>query len=229
MSSVLTPRSYIDQRNSYAVADASADAGITQITVTPERNTTKEFFGENGPSFRDVLDAINPLNHIPIVSGLLEKATGHTPSIASKLAGGALFGPIGFAASLVDVIFQQQTGKGAADSMIAALSSDRPATTQTANADKPSTEQLAANESAGAAAPQQYASLDLPTTPTAGQRAAAQAEGGAIENAPDTADGNQKNQAILSLYGASIPSANRAYQNAQFRPYLRAANTNAIL
>ncbi len=59
-------------------------------------------------TFDDVLTVINPLNHIPVVSGL----RGNPVSPAVRMVGGALLGgPIGFAASAIDAVFEEATGK----------------------------------------------------------------------------------------------------------------------
>lgn len=69
-------------------------------------------FGDDGFSFLDVLDIINPLQHIPVISTLYREATGDSLSAASRIAGGALFGgPIGAAASLVNVVVEEASGK----------------------------------------------------------------------------------------------------------------------
>src|SRR5262249_24907191 len=100
-----------------AQATANAPADVAQAT-----SKSGNFFSAEGPSFHDVLDAINPLNQIPIVSDLFASATDHTPSTASKLAGGALLGgPIGFVANLAEVIFESAKGVTPAQSVYAAL------------------------------------------------------------------------------------------------------------
>ncbi len=101
--------------------------------------------------WRDVVDTLNPLEHIPFVSTLFDEMTGHTPSSGSQLAGGTLIGgPIGFFASLVNVIFQGETGKGLGGTMVAALSGgSTDAPTQVASID-PAQEMDAATGSASA-------------------------------------------------------------------------------
>jgi hypothetical protein len=75
--------------------DGSASAG---------RSEPLEPFGKDGLTFGDLVDVINPLQHIPVVGALYRKLTGDTIDPAIKVAGGALFGgPIGAAASLVAV------------------------------------------------------------------------------------------------------------------------------
>lgn len=109
--------------------------GATRINIRPEPSETigQSLFGKDGLTFGDVLDAVNPLNHIPIVSDLFASVTEHTPSAASRLVGGALLGgPIGFVASLASVIFEGETGNTPAQAVYAALTSDAPAPTQLA-------------------------------------------------------------------------------------------------
>jgi hypothetical protein len=49
----------------------------------------------------DVLDIVNPLQHIPIVSGIYRAFTGDTMSSVASVVGGTLFGgPIGGALAL---------------------------------------------------------------------------------------------------------------------------------
>ena len=109
-------------------------AGMTeQITIhpLPEANLSpyqarmakapeivnNDFFG----SFADMLDVINPLQHIPGVATLYREMTGNGISTGAKLAGDALFGgPIGLVASLIGSIMEQETGKDIGGHMFAA-------------------------------------------------------------------------------------------------------------
>ena len=53
-------------------------------------------FGDNGLDFLDVLDLVNPLQHIPVVSTLYRSLTGDQISPGMRVAGGVLYGgPIG--------------------------------------------------------------------------------------------------------------------------------------
>lgn len=63
-------------------------------------------------SFGDLIDIINPLQHIPIVSHFYQKITGDTIRPSGQIIGGTLFGgPAGFAGSLVNVIAEHETGR----------------------------------------------------------------------------------------------------------------------
>lgn len=77
-------------------------------------------FGPEGFSFGALLDIINPLQHIPVVSTIYRAITGDTIENGSRLIGGAIFGgPIGFIASAVSGIIQESTGKDIGDHMLA--------------------------------------------------------------------------------------------------------------
>ena len=55
---------------------------------------------EEGLSFGDLLDIINPLQHIPVISTIYRMVTGDEIGVGARLAGGALFGgPLGLAAA----------------------------------------------------------------------------------------------------------------------------------
>jgi hypothetical protein len=50
------------------------------------------FFSNDGLTFGDIIDVINPLQHIPVVSTIYWELTGDKISPAARMAGGALFG-----------------------------------------------------------------------------------------------------------------------------------------
>jgi len=73
-------------------------------------------------SFADVLDIINPLQHIPILNRVYRAISGDTIGTAAKIAGGTLFGgPLGLVAALVDNAIEDATGKDVADQILAFL------------------------------------------------------------------------------------------------------------
>jgi len=62
--------------------------------------------------FFDLVDMINPLQHIPIIGTIYRALTGDEIKPAAQIVGGALFGgPIGAAGGAVNAIVQSQTGK----------------------------------------------------------------------------------------------------------------------
>lgn len=78
------------------------------------------FFGEDGFSFWDVLDAINPLQHIPIVNTIYREITGDEIDHAPRVAGGTLYGgPIGLVGALINVASEEMTGKDVGEHAVA--------------------------------------------------------------------------------------------------------------
>jgi hypothetical protein len=74
----------------------------------------------SGFSFSDLLDIVNPLQHIPIVSTLYRAITGDQIKTFPKIAGDTLFGGItGFVSSVADTIFEKITGKNFGDTALA--------------------------------------------------------------------------------------------------------------
>lgn len=76
-------------------------------------------------SFWDIIDIINPLQHIPVVSTLYRHLTGDEIRNSSRLVGDAIYGgALGAAASLVDIAFKNATGKDAGETVMAMLTND---------------------------------------------------------------------------------------------------------
>lgn len=73
-----------------------------------------------GFSFADLLDAVNPLQHIPVLGTLYRELTGDHIGTAAKLAGGALFAGIpGLIGSAVDSIVEALSGKDIGENVLA--------------------------------------------------------------------------------------------------------------
>lgn len=80
-----------------------------------------------GLSFWDLLDVVNPLQHIPIISTIYRKITGDEISPIARVAGATLFGgPIGAAFALVDAAIEHKTGRDIGANAMAALFPDKP-------------------------------------------------------------------------------------------------------
>lgn len=80
---------------------------ISASNNKPPAVETTSIFGEDGFTFGDIIDIVNPLQHIPVVSNIYRKITGDTIAPAMEIAGGALFGgPIGAVTSMLTVAFE---------------------------------------------------------------------------------------------------------------------------
>jgi len=100
-------------------------------SLTPGKASSDDefkFFGEDGLTFSDFIDVINPLQHIPVVSTLYRQLTGDEMDPGSRIAGGTLFfGPVGTAISGVNVMLEHNTGKDMGDHVMAMLDDGDPA------------------------------------------------------------------------------------------------------
>jgi hypothetical protein len=68
-------------------------------------------WGDDGFTFGDLVDVVNPLHHLPGVSTLYHYFTDDDIGIAPKLAGGMLFGGVaGLASSAVNQVLKEATG-----------------------------------------------------------------------------------------------------------------------
>lgn len=104
-------------KKSYAKASALSEKEL----VSPEKIRGKAGGEdeEDGLSFADFLDVINPLQHIPFVSSIYREITGDEISDTAKFAGDALFtgltGGIGALSLFSDFITQKDVAEHIAD------------------------------------------------------------------------------------------------------------------
>ena len=112
--------------------------GLQNDSIIQQNNESINPFGKDGMSFLDLLDVINPLQHIPLISTLYRSVTGDEIDPASKLMGSTLYwGPIGAVTSLVDVMVEFSTGKDIGEHTLNIIKRDQANVKGTANASKP--------------------------------------------------------------------------------------------
>ena len=63
----------------------------TSSNITSKKGFVNKFFGSDGFNFKDVLDLINPLHHIPIVGAVYRSLSNDKIAPAIKLAGCLLY------------------------------------------------------------------------------------------------------------------------------------------
>ena len=106
---------------------APPEVPVAEPSSEADTNGRKEFklFGEKGFSFLDLLDVINPLQHIPIISTIYRKITGDELSPGARIAGATLFGgPIGAAIAMMDTAIEHRTGHDMGGNVMVALIGD---------------------------------------------------------------------------------------------------------
>jgi hypothetical protein len=86
---------------------------------------TSSLSDDIGDFFHNLLEIVNPLQHLPVVSTLYRNLTGDKINTFDKIAGDTLYGgPIGFAGSVADTIFEKVTGKDVGDTVYSFLFGD---------------------------------------------------------------------------------------------------------
>jgi len=106
----------------YPPQDPRYAQAMTDMARPSTASASGSLFSADGLSFKDVVDTINPLQHLPVISSLYQSATGDIPSAAAEMIGGALFGgPIGFMAAAANAGLSAATGGGVADHVMAML------------------------------------------------------------------------------------------------------------
>ena len=111
--------------------DRSVAASSPAQAVNSTKTEGKAFhpFGEDGFSFLDLIDVVNPLHHIPVVGPLYRDITGDEIDLLPQITGSTLFfGPIGAGLAAVDVVLKETTGSDTGDHILAMLRN--PTTTQ---------------------------------------------------------------------------------------------------
>lgn len=115
--------------------DEEIQAGLTGAAknaspLPPAANSLAETAAKDDDSFGflDLIDVVNPLQHIPLVGSLYRKLTGDEIKPVSRIVGGAAFGgPLGAASGIVNAVAQWGTGKDVAENIIDPAAAPAPA------------------------------------------------------------------------------------------------------
>lgn len=102
------------------------DIQTTSTTAATTLPTHSHLWAGKSFSFHDVLDAINPLQHLPIIATIYRHLTGDNIGNAARVAGDTLYGgPIGLALSLLNAHEVNKTGSDIGDHVVAMLERDK--------------------------------------------------------------------------------------------------------
>lgn len=93
-------------------APAQATATSASGAAAAQAQAPKKHFSV----FKELLDIINPLQHLPVISTIYRRITGDEIDPVAKVAGGALYGGlIGLGLSVADVAVEKMTGEDTGD------------------------------------------------------------------------------------------------------------------
>ena len=85
-----------------------AHSAVHPGEAIPSHDTLPDVAEGKSFGFSDLMDVINPLQHIPIVSNIYRAITGDSMSATGRVVGGLLFGgPIGFLAGVGETLMAE--------------------------------------------------------------------------------------------------------------------------
>ncbi|MCR6629451.1 MAG: hypothetical protein NVV74_04990 [Magnetospirillum sp.] len=202
--SAVAPTPFYQDPERLPIAMPQAAAEDKAKPAAGEKHLSMFAEGDDEPSFWDVLDIINPLQHIPIVNDIYQELTGDKIGVGARLVGGTLFGgPIGLVASAVDCMVEESTGQDMGGHMLALFKDDAPA----APGDTPATMVASAAPAEAAPAAPVAAATAKPPAEAAPVIALPQAGAGKGGSQPMvfTLDGVQPAGAPASVAAAPLP------------------------
>jgi hypothetical protein len=87
------------------VSDVAATAAPTALSAPPASPSSaplgRSMWSHGSFSFKDLLDIVNPLQHLPVVGSIYRYLTGDEPAAGTRVIGDTLYGgPIGFGVSV---------------------------------------------------------------------------------------------------------------------------------
>ncbi|HUK00434.1 MAG TPA: hypothetical protein VLV85_19435 [Stellaceae bacterium] len=120
------------------MSDAAAALPAASAPISPPAPQARTaWHNASGFSFRDILDIINPLQHLPIIGSVYRWLTGDRPGAVAQVAGDALYGgPIGAAVGFVGTALEDNSGRDVGERVLTAMfgSHDNPSGTAVAAA-----------------------------------------------------------------------------------------------
>ncbi len=136
------------------MSDVAATAAATIPSAQPASPASgqlgRSMWSHGSFSFKDLLDIVNPLQHLPVVGSIYRYLTGDEPAAGTRIIGDALYGgPIGFGVSVASTaLLTNSSGQDLGERLLADVfgardhdSSTTVGTPQVASADgKPATQ-----------------------------------------------------------------------------------------
>ena len=174
--------------------------------VAPVEDDKPHIWGQKGFQFHDLLDIVNPLQHLPVIGSVYRWITGDTIGNLPRVVGDTLYGGlIGFASGLANVLIKEQTGHDIGETVVALVTGD----------DKPSAVASVPSAPAAPAAPADHPAA----TPAhgAGTSVSAAPAASAPANPAQTFLAQQAERR-RQLYGSSSTAANGRVLSAQVIP-----------
>ncbi len=105
--------------------DKRFDTAMAYAMETNEKNVAPPSQPENF-GLGDLLDIVNPLQHLPLVGHIYRAVTGDEIKPSMKIVGGALYGGVAGAASgIANAIIEEETGKDISGNVMAMVKKEK--------------------------------------------------------------------------------------------------------
>jgi hypothetical protein len=107
------------------VSDVAASAALTPPGPPPAAASSehlgRSMWSHGSFSFKDLIDIVNPLQHLPVIGSIYRYLTGDEPSVGTRVIGDALYGgPIGFGVSVVtNALLTNESGQDLGEWLLA--------------------------------------------------------------------------------------------------------------
>jgi hypothetical protein len=107
------------------VSDVAATTAVKAPSAQPAPQAAPELghamWSHGSFSFKDLVDIVNPLQHLPVVGSVYRYLTGDEPSAGTRVIGDSLYGgPIGFGVSVVSTaLLTNESGQDLGERMLA--------------------------------------------------------------------------------------------------------------
>ncbi len=139
-SEPLAPRVALTlEANHFGVGDVAVASQVAALPIADVelRRVSRRRFGHEHEGdhetrhvegdFWDLVDVVNPMQHIPVVASIYRDVTEDEIKPAAKIAGGTLFGGVlGFASSIFDSVVEEVSGQDMTQTAVTALSQENP-------------------------------------------------------------------------------------------------------
>ena len=122
---------YVPLTSSTSPVPAAAVAKPSTATASDGNSGGPTLWSNGSFGFKDLLDIVNPLQHLPVIGSVYRYLTGDEPSGGARIIGDAIFGgPIGFGTGVVSAMLTDSKGHDLGERALAAVfgppSSDGP-------------------------------------------------------------------------------------------------------
>ncbi len=212
------------------MSDIAATSSAAVAAQAPS-DSGQKLWSKGGFGFKDLLDIVNPLQHLPVIGSVYRYLTGDEPSGGARIVGDALYGgPIGLGVGVVSSMLSDSQGHDVGEQMLAKVFGSHDdavpptavasATQTSAPASFPPTPIAAARPNA-----RTIASAAAPTTPGASPFATPTA------TSPVDMTGLYKSASVPGGSAAKTPEDTFLSQRAQFQQQLangRAPNGQVV-